>query len=106
MEKSQENREFDFRVLWGFVIKRYDREHPNLDGSFNSIAVVQSATVHLNDELPGILLRASHPEEGSLFGNVSIDTRERAKELAEFVSARKGKTVENIAAEIRTLGLF
>ncbi len=105
MERFQEDKEFDFRVAWGFVIKRLGREHPNTNRRFNSDAVVEIATVNLSDEKPGIVLHVSHPDfEGGVSGIVFIDGQERARELAEFVSARKGKTVEEVASEIHTLG--
>jgi hypothetical protein len=104
MEGFQKDKEFDFRVAWGFVIKRLGREHPNTNRRFNSAAVVETATSNLSDERPGIVLQVSHRDfEGGVSGIVFIDSQERAKELAEFVSARKGKTVEEVASEIHSL---
>jgi hypothetical protein len=66
--------------------------------------VVEAATANLSDEKPGVVLHVGHPDfEGGVSGIVFIDGRERAKELAEFVSARKGKTVEEVASEIHSL---
>jgi hypothetical protein len=106
MARFQEDKEFDFRVAWGFVIARLGREHPNTNRRFNSDALVETAKANLSDERPGVVLHVSHPAfEGGVSGIVFIDGRERAKELAEFVSARKGKTVEEIASEIHLLVL-
>ena len=104
----QKQKDFEFRVQWGATERKFGREHPNLDRSFNSKAVVENATAHLRDEMPGILIQVSHPEfvEG-VSGTVRVDSGlARAKELAEFVSKRKGKTIEEVAAEVRASGLF
>jgi hypothetical protein len=100
-------KEFEFRVLWGFVEARHDRRHPNINSAFNSDAVVESAKVHFRGEEPGVLLQVSHREfKEGVAGSVLIDSPERAEKLAEFVSARKGKTVEQIAADVLSSGLF
>ena len=105
MERFQEDKEFDFRVAWGFVIKRLGIEHPNTNRRFNSDAVVETATSNLSDEKPGVVLHVSHRDfEGGVSGIIFVDSQERARELAEFVSARKGKTVEEVASEIHSLG--
>jgi hypothetical protein len=107
MEKIQVNSVF--RVFWGFTLKRLDREHPNMDIGFNSVAIVETACVdvELIKGRTGILLHVSHLDyEGGVDGNVFIDGLEEAKALAEFVSERKGKTVEQVAYEVRESGLF
>jgi hypothetical protein len=98
---------FDFRVVWGFTEVQYDRQHPNINSAFNSDAVIESAKVHFRGEEPGVLLQVSHREfKEEVSGSVLIDSPERAEKLAEFVSARKGKTVEQVEAEVRASGLF
>ena len=105
MERFLEGQKFDFRVAWGFVIARLGREHPNTNRRFNSDAVVETAKANLSGEKPGVVLHVSHPDfEGGVSGIVFIDGRERSGYLAEFVSARKGKTVEEIASEIHMRG--
>jgi hypothetical protein len=102
-------KKFELRVVLGFVLKRMDREHPNLDWRFNSIARVETADIDLslNDERTAILIRVSHPDfENGVFGSVSVNGLGPAKALAAFVSARKGKTVEEVVREIRDLDTF
>jgi hypothetical protein len=101
-------KKFEFVVKWGATEVKFGREHPNLNHRFNSKAVVEIATARVRDETPGILIRTRHPDfEGDVFGTVHIDGgRERAKQLAEFVSARIGKTVEEVATEVHASGLF
>jgi hypothetical protein len=98
-----------FRVHWGATLGRLDREHPNMDFRFNSVAIVETAVVdiELNEGQTGILLHVSHPDyKGGMYGNVFINGQEESKALAEFVSQRKGKTVEQVASEVRESGLF
>ena len=103
------HKEFEFRVQWGATEVKFGREHPNINRSFNSKAVVESATAQLREERPpGVLIRVSHPEfEEGVSGTVRVDAgRDRAEQLAEFVSERKGKTIEKVAAEVHASGLF
>ncbi len=107
MGNAQHKGELEFRVIWGIVEVKVGRDHPNINPRFNSEAAVESARVYLREANPGVLLHARHRDfEGGVLGSVLTESRERAAELAAFLSERKGKTIDEVAAEVRASGFF